>query len=81
MPSAKLVATNPSCKCYCTGGKRVSYPYGWATAASHHPSSSVGKLFKVQEFAYSFVLELLIMQTDCADRKAMEGLTLVAVAV
>uniref|UniRef100_A0A9J2Q393 Uncharacterized protein n=1 Tax=Ascaris lumbricoides TaxID=6252 RepID=A0A9J2Q393_ASCLU len=41
MPSAKLVATNPSCKCYCTGGKRVSYPYGWATAASHHPSSSV----------------------------------------
>lgn len=34
-----------SCKCYCQGGKRISYPYGWintTTSIQHH---SVGLFF------------------------------------
>uniref|UniRef100_A0A183EIA9 Secreted protein n=1 Tax=Gongylonema pulchrum TaxID=637853 RepID=A0A183EIA9_9BILA len=28
-----------SCKCYCQGGKRISYPYGWTAATARHDSS------------------------------------------
>ncbi|VDO34764.1 unnamed protein product [Onchocerca flexuosa] len=29
-----------SCKCYCQGGKRISYPYGWTTNTSTTATAS-----------------------------------------